>query len=321
MLCMCMMSAASDTRKFMASRNTANGGKRKVRNKRRKRTSGRLKVSFKTLHENTRSPHTAPVPDRSRKDARKDPLADYAELPEYAPADPIFIKKKKSTRDAVEETLKEFKHNYVVHVLEEVNYDIDDDQQSRLEDLMLADPLGLKAIPKSNTFCWTVRRIGLPATTAPGSPSAVVTGSLSGTTTGVSPGTLIAGSGSSSSDDDSKSEDDEKAPAAAGLASSATATVTSVPKKSDKAKKQKKKKKKRKKDSSKKAAAKASAAKSSTPAALPAGTVVKSKVSVQKTMVKTPFYLTLQRLNEEYYKYIRASIFLFMDKEDHLNRR
>ena len=32
-------------------------------------------------------------------------------------------------------------------------------------------------------------------------------------------------------------------------------------------------------------------------------------------MVKTPLYNTIEQLNSEYYKYVRASIFNFMDKE------
>ena len=183
MLCIVFDVCSTKHTKPMASNNSANS-RRARENRRDRKTSGRLKPSFTALQANTKSPHSAPVPDRSLKDVRKDPLTDYDELAYKTPKEHTFIRKRKSTRDAVASTLTELKYNYVVHVLRQVRYECDEDKQSHLEDLFLADPLGLEEIPKTDTNCWAVRRVGVAPVPTPGSTPAPATGTPSGTNSG-----------------------------------------------------------------------------------------------------------------------------------------
>ncbi len=295
-------------------------------------------MTYKSLLENTQNPHSAPIRDRSQRDTRRDPLADYSTWPMGEKTrDPIFIRKHKTTRNAVELCLAEFKYNYVVHVFEEVRYEISPDKQDCLEKLMLDDPLGLKPIPKTNTDCWTVRRIGVPLTAEAVGEQPSLEGNL---------GTSSSQEDSSSSEEDAPSSSEEesgtesakasseqtleastasaKAPSKQTLAKGTPTKPAGKGKKSRKKKKKKPKKKKRvafkdlpskKGGTGKTVKNKSKGSGDTARVSLPNVRTTPEEAQSKRTFVKTPLYTTLLRLNGEYYKYIRASIFRFMGKD------
>jgi len=310
-----------------------------------RRISQRLRVTYKTLQENTQNPHSHPIRDKSQRDTRRDPLTDYSVWPSgVKPKDPVFIRKHATTRSAAEECIKEYEFNFLCHVLNNCPYDCHEDKQTTLERLLEADPLGLKPIPKSNTNCWKALRDYAP-----------VEGD----------GTYMSDSGHSEEGSSSESEDPDTAKTLKQKPESAPTAVTPVvematvkgkgkQKKTDKKVSKNKSRKKRRKASKKKAREKAaskdgeskkggsdnvaakpvegdassasegdatdgvsSLAAMATNATDETAYTAPEQVHVQRTaiMVKTPLYNTLEQLNLEYFKHVRASIFKFMDKE------
>jgi len=55
------------------------------------------------------------------------------------------------------ECLDEFEYNYLSVVLERVPFDVKE-KQTKLEDMLEKDPLGLVTIPTDNPLCWTLHR-------------------------------------------------------------------------------------------------------------------------------------------------------------------
>ena len=292
-----------------------------------RRVSQRFKVTYKALNETMRNPNSAPIRDNNQRDARRDPLTNYDHWPMLRkPPNAEAIKKHKTFRGSAEQVLREFEDNFIGHVLAYVPYECVEDHQLTLENKMEADPLGLKPIPQTNADFWRTRRVGVPVGTVP-----VVTAHLA----------TVSSSDSSDGDDASESSPwpTESEDEGDGKASASKSTPTAKPsgeeektskkvvKKAKKARKKKKKKKKAKKSKKKApdggatAAAAAVAAKGgATPALAGVAPVPASKPSLSKAVTKTtvlartPLYNTLLNLNDQYYKYIRASVFRYMDK-------
>ena len=292
-----------------------------------RRVSQRFKVTYKALNETMRNPNSAPIRDNKQRDARSDPLTNYNHWPMLRkPPNAEAIKKHKTFRGSAEQVLREFEDNFIGHVLAYVPYECVDDHQLTLENMLEADPLGLKPIPQVNTDFWKTRKIGIPTGKVP-----LVTAP---STTVSSTDSSDGNDASESSQSDSESEGDGKASAAKSTATAKKSggeekTSKKVVKKAKKASKKKKKRRKKGKKK-KKAPASGAATAAASGAAIAAAAVVTggaapvstgvtpvpaSKPSVSRVvtkttiMVHTPLYNTLLNLNDQYYKYIRASVF------------
>ena len=121
--------------------------------------SGRFKPTFRSYEKSRNSPYTARVNERSPKEVREDPLESYHAWPrgQTNKKDPFFIFRDKTLRAMATECLDEFEYNYLSVVLERVPYDVKE-KQSKLEDMLEKDPLGLVTIPTDNPLCWTTHR-------------------------------------------------------------------------------------------------------------------------------------------------------------------
>ena len=128
-----------------------------------RRVSQRFKVTYKALNETMRNPNSAPIRDNKQRDARSDPLTNYNHWPMLRkPPNAEAIKKHKTFRGSAEQVLREFEDNFIGHVLAYVSYECVDDHQLTLENMLEADPLGLKPIPQVNTDFWKSRKVGVP---------------------------------------------------------------------------------------------------------------------------------------------------------------
>ena len=190
-----------------------------------------------------------------------------------------------------------------------VPYDVGEKQQ-RLEDLFMADPLGLKTIPVNDVDCWTTRR---------GATSAGAKITVSSSETEAEAASALAPAAAEAPDATAEESKATQAPSGKG---GSQLTQRQIKRRKQKKKKREKKRKKKQKQAVAKAAeAEATAEDASLiddndedDADSEDSDEPDESISSTRVLVKTPFYNTLCILQKEHYKYMRKSIFRWLDK-------
>ena len=193
----------------------------------------------------------------------------------------------KTLRTTAEECLAEFRYNFISVVLDRVAHD-EKENETQLEDMFVADLLGLKIVPFNNVLCWSMRYVAdVSASAVPSSPAKPAETSK--------PTKKKGGKKSEKKHKKKKRREKKrkKKQEEASAAASATPGTADGPEKPQSVLEE---------------------AKSEDEAGESSSDSEAGKTKSKKVPVKTAFYKTLCILQEQYYKYIRRNIFNYLDK-------